>query len=115
MTNWKEELKKYLKEQGEPVGINEIFTDDSFTIQIRFKNVPWMQSNSYVPDVDKSKIENETYAFLLRELRTTKEEREANKAFMDQWLYNIQNNIGDARGETIPSNKQVMDRLKNNA
>lgn len=114
MVDFKEELKKYLKEQNQLVQIQETFTDSQFTIMITFNQMKYMQAHLYSPDENKADAENETYCRLLMELHITPEQREARKAYMDQWMFNVQHGTGDANGETIPSNKQVAERLRIN-
>lgn len=115
-----QELENLLK-QLLPVdsSITEIIDGDKVTVKCSIDGHPfkaWSRhdNNDYSNEQMSLLKCYESLCFMVREHfeDPTGERSKARAAFVEQWLENIANNVGDANGETIPSVKQVIDKLK---
>jgi hypothetical protein len=93
----------------------EIKTEEGFTCKLTYKNMPWAEWAKYSAYQEKYIVVQELYFRLWQNLTMTPEERKVRQAINDAWMRNIMEGRADSRGEFIPSNKQIIDELKQNA
>lgn len=111
-----EQIKGKLSEMCPGIVCEEVIKDDSVSVYATVDSTPFRES---VYGADPGKALVETYGNLYWRIREYRDDpegkgRKIRAAFMDSWIENVANGVGDANGETIPSIKQVRDKLNGN-
>jgi hypothetical protein len=111
-----QEIKDKLSDLCPGIEFKEVIDRDWATVYATVDSIQFRESTSTKDYSGPDEPMMYSYERLYGSIREYKKDPEGKgrrfrRAFMNKWMENVANGVGDANGETIPSTKQVLDEL----